>query len=103
MKQRIQFIINPISGVHKKTDIPGLIDMHLDHDKYEYGISYTEYRKHAIKIAKKCSKDGIDIVCAVGGDGSVHEVGTALIERKHKWQSFQLDLEMDWPDTSIFL
>ncbi len=82
MKQRIQFIINPISGVHKKTDIPGLIDMHLDHDKYEYGISYTEYRKHAIKIAKKCSKDGIDIVCAVGGDGSVHEVGTALIGTK---------------------
>jgi YegS/Rv2252/BmrU family lipid kinase len=82
MKQRIQFIINPISGVHKKTDIPGLIDMYLDHDKYEYGISYTEYRKHAIIIAEKCSKDGIDIVCAVGGDGSVHEVGTALIGTK---------------------
>ncbi|MFK7785526.1 MAG: diacylglycerol kinase family protein [Crocinitomicaceae bacterium] len=82
MKQRIQFIINPISGVHKKTDIPGLIETHLDHDKYEYAISYTEYRKHAIKIAKKCSKEGIDIVCAVGGDGSVHEVGTALIGKK---------------------
>ena len=82
MKQRIQFIINPISGVHKKTDIPGLIDMHLDKERFDYAISYTEYKKHAIKLAKKCSKDGIDIVCAVGGDGSVHEVGTALIGKK---------------------
>lgn len=79
MKQRIQFIINPISGVHKKTDIPGLIDAHLDREKFDYAISYTEYRKHAAEIALKCSNEGVDIVCAVGGDGSVHEVGTALI------------------------
>lgn len=82
MKKRIQFIINPISGIHKKSDIPGLIDMHLDKEQFDYGISFTEYRKHAVKIAKKCTKDGIDIVCAVGGDGSVHEVGTALIGKK---------------------
>ena len=82
MKQRIQFIINPISGVHKKTDIPGLIEQYLDRDQFDYGISYTEYRKHAEEIALKCSNDGVDIVCAVGGDGSVHEVGTALIGKK---------------------
>lgn len=82
MKQRIQFIINPISGVHKKTDIPGLIDQYLDRDQFDYDISFTEYRKHAIEIATKCSDEGVDIICAVGGDGSVHEVGTALIGKK---------------------
>ena len=82
MKQSITFIINPKSGVHKKADIPGLIEDNLDLARFEYEIVYTEYRKHAIKLAKAASKKGIDIVCAVGGDGSVHEVGTALIGTK---------------------
>lgn len=79
MKQRIRFIINPISGVHKKTDIPGLIENHLDHSRFDYDLAYTEHRGHAIDIAKASSKNGFNIICAVGGDGSVHEVGTALI------------------------
>ena len=79
MKQKIRFIINPISGVKRKTDIPTLIEQYLDHSKFEYDISFTEYRKHAKSIAYKSSLEGVDIVCAVGGDGSVHEVGTALI------------------------
>lgn len=79
MKQKIRFIINPISGVGKKGDLPFLIEQNLDHSKFEYDIKYTEYRKHAKEIARTASDEKIDIVCAVGGDGSVHEVGTALI------------------------
>lgn len=79
MKQRIRFIINPISGVHKKTDIPGLIEDHLDHSRFDYDLAYSEHRGHAIDIAKTSSRNGFHIICAVGGDGSVHEVGMALI------------------------
>lgn len=79
MKERIRFIINPISGVGRKNTIPPLIEAHLDHDRFDYDIIYTEYKHHATEIAAKSTKEGIDIVCAVGGDGSVHEVGTALI------------------------
>ncbi len=79
MKQKIRFIINPISGIGKKTDIPALIESYLDHSKFEYDIKETEYRKHAKALAYQSSREGFDIVCAVGGDGSVHEVGTALI------------------------
>lgn len=84
MKQRIRFIINPISGVGKKGDIPHLIEEYLDHDKFDFDIAYTEYKAHAKTIAKEASLEGIDIVCAVGGDGSVHEAGTALIGSKTK-------------------
>ena len=84
MKQKIRFIINPISGIGKKGDIPDLIKSYLDLSKFEYDISYTEYRKHAKKMAYKSSREGFDIVCAVGGDGSVHEVGTALIGTQTK-------------------
>lgn len=84
MKKRIRFIINPISGVGRKNQLPGLIEQYLDHSVYDYEISTTEYRKHAKTIAAESARAGFDIVCAVGGDGSVHEVGTALIGTKTK-------------------
>jgi diacylglycerol kinase (ATP) len=79
MKQKIRFIINPISGVGQKNELPSIIKEHLDADKFDYEIVYTSYPKHAKELAFESSKQKIDIVCAVGGDGSVHEVGTALI------------------------
>lgn len=78
----IRFIINPISGVGKKNTVPPLIEKYLDHTKFKYELIYTEYRKHAFEISKQASEDGIDIVCVVGGDGSVNEAGTALIGSK---------------------
>ena len=82
MKKRIWFIINPISGVRRKDDIPALIRRFLYHDTYAFEIQYTKYKGHAIEIAQEAVQLGIDIVCAVGGDGSVHEVGTTLIGTK---------------------
>ena len=79
MKERIWFIVNPISGGRKKASLPALIAAHLDHNRFDYEIIETEFKGHAITIAEKAVTQGIDIVCAVGGDGSVHEVGTTLI------------------------
>jgi diacylglycerol kinase (ATP) len=84
MKQKIRFIINPISGVGSKADLPHLIETHLDKDKFDYDIAITEYRKHAKTLAYQSAREGFNIVCAVGGDGSVHEVGTALIGTQTK-------------------
>ena len=84
MKKKIRFIINPISGLGNKGNIPQLIADHLDLSVYEYDIVETEYRKRAKIIAQDAAKTGYDIVCAVGGDGSVHEVGTALIGTQTK-------------------
>ena len=55
MKQKIRFIINPISGVGKKGDLPDLIEQHLDHTLFDYDIAVTEYKKHAQKIAYDAS------------------------------------------------
>lgn len=82
MKKRIWFIINPISGVRRKDDIPALIRRYLNHDLFSFEIQYTQYKGHAIEIAQQAVQLGVDIVCAVGGDGSVHEVGTSLINTK---------------------
>lgn len=82
MKKRILFIINPISGVGKKNILPDLIKSHIDESIFSYEIVYTEYRGHARTISKEAADNGFDIVCVAGGDGSVNEAGTALINRK---------------------
>ncbi|MGB0934151.1 MAG: diacylglycerol/lipid kinase family protein [Lishizhenia sp.] len=79
MKKHIRFIINPISGIGKKNKLPDMIEKYLDHTKFDYDIAFTEYRKHARLLAQASVEEKVDIVCAVGGDGSVNEVGSALV------------------------
>jgi len=78
-KKKILFIINPISGVGKKNSIPPLIEKNLDKNKFEHSILYTQHRKHAHEIAA-AEKINYDAIVAVGGDGSVNEIGSALID-----------------------
>lgn len=78
-KKRVRFIINPISGIGRKNKIQGQIDKYLDHTKFDYDIVYTEGPKHANELSKEASDAGFDVVVAVGGDGSAHEVGSSLI------------------------
>jgi diacylglycerol kinase (ATP) len=82
MKRKIRFIINPKSGVQQKNDFPALIEKYLDKNQFDFDVVHTEHKKHAKEIAAKSANDGYDIVCAVGGDGSVHEVGSVLIGTK---------------------
>ena len=79
MKKKIVFIMNPISGTSDKKDIPYLIEKLLDKEQFDYSIRETEYAGHAYEIAKESKEQGIDIVVAVGGDGTVNEVGRALV------------------------
>ncbi|WP_025829672.1 diacylglycerol/lipid kinase family protein [Hoylesella nanceiensis] len=79
MKKKIVFIMNPISGTSDKKDIPYLIEELLDKEQFDYSIRETEYAGHAYEIAKEFKEQGIDIVVAVGGDGTVNEVGRALV------------------------
>ena len=78
-KRKIIFILNPISGTHSKKEIPELIEKTLDHDLFDDEIMLTEYAGHAAEIAKDCASKGVDIVVAVGGDGTVNEVARSLV------------------------
>lgn len=77
-KLKILFIINPISGIGKKNIIPKLIEENLNLQKFEYQIKHTAYRKHGAEIAH-AQKEYFQIIVAVGGDGSVNEIGGALV------------------------
>ena len=71
--------MNPISGTSSKAGIPELIEKTLDKDKFEYTLAMTEYAGHASEIASRAKDEGIDIVVAIGGDGTVNEVARAIV------------------------
>ncbi|MBR4924351.1 MAG: YegS/Rv2252/BmrU family lipid kinase [Prevotella sp.] len=79
MKKTITFILNPISGTTSKAGVPELIGRTIDKELFDYDIVYTERAGHATEIAAEAAEKGVDIVVAVGGDGTVNEVGRALI------------------------
>lgn len=79
MKDKILFIINPVSGIGKQKVVEPCIEKILDKDKFNYEITYTEYAHHATEIAKKATEQNFNCVVAVGGDGSINDCVRGLI------------------------
>ncbi len=79
MKKRIQFIINPISGIGKQKLIEPLLHEVLDKNLVDFEIKYTNAPHHATELSKQACLSGIDVVVAVGGDGSVNEVSKGIL------------------------
>lgn len=79
MKKKILYIVNPISGTQRKQNITKLAQENTDREIYDVEIRETQYAGHATKIAQEAAAEGVNIVVAVGGDGTVNEVGRALV------------------------
>lgn len=79
MKEKILFIVNPISGHHNKSKFPSIVEELIDKDKYDYTITFTEYGGHAVELTKQAIDNEYDIIVAVGGDGTINEVATTMI------------------------
>lgn len=75
MKRKTLFIINPISGGKKKDGVPELVNTHFNGDAT---IVFTTGIAHGHKLAKAAIND-YDMVVAVGGDGTVNEIASALV------------------------
>lgn len=71
--------MNPISGTTNKAGIPELIAKTLDTNTFDYEIRLTEHAGHAFEIATEAKDNGVDVVVAVGGDGTVNEVARAIV------------------------
>lgn len=78
-KQKIRFIINPISGKKHKDHLPEQIEAHLNLSQFDYEVTMSEYAGHAKLLAQEAIDAHYDILAVAGGDGSINEVGTRLI------------------------
>lgn len=78
-KKRIVFVVNPISGTQGKKAILKWIDERIDRSIYDYSIVKTEYAGHASQIAAAAVRDSVDVVVAIGGDGTINEIARSLV------------------------
>ena len=78
-KKRIVFVVNPISGTRGKRAILKWIDERIDRTIYDYTVVKTQYAGHAVKIAAAAAEEKIDMVVAIGGDGTINEIGRSLV------------------------
>ncbi len=78
-KEKMLFIINPISGKGYSHGIINKINALIDKNKYDLYFEETKYTGHAYKITEHFMSKGISKFIAVGGDGTVNEVGSAII------------------------
>ncbi len=78
--KNILFIINPISGGKDKRHFPDKIIQHLDSKKFNPDFVFTERVNHARELAEQAINMGVDFVVAVGGDGTINEVASVLVD-----------------------
>jgi len=81
-KQKICFIVNPVSGRKRQAGIGSYIKQNIDSARFQYEIKFTQRRGHASELSKEAVQRKFDIIVAVGGDGTINEVAIALIGKK---------------------
>lgn len=75
--KHITFIINPTtirSGRFKQNEVEAFFSL----DEYKLSFFETKHRGHATELAKEALSNQVDIVVAVGGDGTIHEIAQVL-------------------------
>ncbi|WP_207533729.1 diacylglycerol/lipid kinase family protein [Desertivirga arenae] len=78
LKKKILFIINPISGGKNKRNFQSLADKILDPELYDPQFEFSQRAGHAFTLAERASSEGVDVIVAVGGDGTINEVASAV-------------------------
>lgn len=80
-KINILFIVNPKAGITIKSKlfIRLLAGRYLDSKRYTPEIQFTKYATHATELTKEAKEKGITTIIAVGGDGTINEVASALV------------------------
>ena len=79
LKQRICFIINPVSGRLRHKNIVGQINDGIDKQKFEISIKFTEAGGHAKLLCQEALENKFNIIVAVGGDGTINEVASQML------------------------
>ncbi|HWI52648.1 MAG TPA: diacylglycerol kinase family protein, partial [Symbiobacteriaceae bacterium] len=75
---RLCFIVNPTAGHGRALKTWKRIEP-LVATLGEYGVKFTEQPRHGEELARQAAAEGFDRVVALGGDGTLNEVGNGLM------------------------
>jgi len=78
MSRRIKLIFNPHADRGRAWDIASTLQAIIEHHG---GASWasSEYPTHATELAEQAALEGYDVIAALGGDGTVHEIVNGLM------------------------
>ena len=79
----LHIIANPLSGGGKGKETAVLIENELNRRKILHILEYTQYRGHALELARRAALSDAEAIVALGGDGTFFEVlnGMAGIDK----------------------
>jgi diacylglycerol kinase (ATP) len=80
MSHKVKLILNPMADLGRAWQTANDLRPIALEFKGELTWSGTVYPTHAIELAKQAAEEGYDIVVALGGDGTIHEVMNGLMQ-----------------------
>jgi YegS/Rv2252/BmrU family lipid kinase len=79
MPRKVKIILNPMADMGNAWRVArDLRSITVEHGNVDW--SGTVYPGHAIELAKQSSEEGYDMIIAMGGDGTVHEVMNGIMQ-----------------------
>lgn len=72
-------ILNPTSGGGLGRKLRPAVERELAGRGIEFEVTETEEPGHAVHLARNGLRDDVDVVVAVGGDGTAHEVANGVL------------------------
>src|SRR5689334_7040854 len=80
MPRKVKLILNPMADMGRAWKTANDLRPIAQEFKGELTWSGTVYPTHAIELAKQAAEEGYDLVIALGGDGTAHEVMNGLMQ-----------------------
>ena len=77
--KNVLLIINPVAGRLKTKGALFDIVNSFCEAGYKVTTQTTQYRGHAIELAASAEKEGYDLICCAGGDGTLHETVSGIV------------------------
>lgn len=82
VKKKAVFILNPRAGWNRLVQTDRLINRYIDKSLYDYEIFSTFNKKGAASLAADSVIRGVDVIVAVGGDGTINTVARHIVGSK---------------------
>lgn len=80
MPRKVKLILNPMADMGRAWTVANNLRPIVQEFQGDISWSGTVYPTHATELAKQAAAEGCDLVIALGGDGTAHEVVNGLMQ-----------------------
>jgi len=84
MPRKVKLILNPMADMGRAWKAANDLRPIVQEFQGDISWSGTVYPTHAVELARQAAKEGCDLVLALGGDGTAHEVINGLMQIPEK-------------------